>query len=101
MKNKGRRFSNTKEYKEIIYEAEAQDAASPTSDDDPDEDVGEYRRKEAQKARERDERLKKKNDEKMEKIIRKRQKQERHHERKVLSYEDMPLEDVPERETKK
>ncbi|MBQ3416610.1 MAG: hypothetical protein IJH32_02085 [Ruminococcus sp.] len=101
MKNKGRRFSDTKEYKEIIYEAESQDASIPTSDDDPDEDVVEYRRKEAQKVRERDERLKKKNDEKMEKIIRKRQKQERHRERKVLSYEDMPLEDVPERETKK
>ena len=97
MKNKGRRFSDKKVNNEIIYDAESRDASIPTSDDDPDEDVREYRRREAGKARERDERLKKKNDAKMEKIIKKRQKHESHHEREVLSYEDMPLQDVPER----
>lgn len=101
MKNKGKRFSDKKENNEIIYDAESKDAMIPTSDDEPDEDVREYRKKEAQKARERDERLKQKNDEKMEKIIRKRQKKDSRHERKVLTYEEMPLDEVPEELTTK
>lgn len=100
MKNKGKRFSDEKENRDVIYDAQSRDAMIPTSDDEPDEDVREYRQKAASKEREHNERLKKKNDAKMEKILKKRQKQERHHERAVLSYEDMPLEDVPRRDTK-
>ena len=100
MKNKGRRFSDEKDPKEVIYDADSRDAEIPTSDDEPDEDVREYRRKEAKRARERDERLKKKNDEKMEKIIKNRQKKERLHEREVLSYEDMPLPERPQKKIK-
>lgn len=105
MKSKGKRFSDKKENienKDIIYDAESEDAMILSSDDEPDEDVKEFRKKEAQKAKERDERLKKKNDQKIEKIIQKRQKHDSRHERKVLTYEDMPLDNVPEeRETKK
>lgn len=82
------------------YDTESEEVFTPSSDDEEDEYEKEYRRKAALKERERDERLKKKNDEKLKKLMKKRQKRDAHSDRKVLSYEDMPLDEREEKRQK-
>ena len=45
------------------------------------------------KKKDKDQRLKEKNSKKLEKLLKKQQKKEKHINREVLSYEDMPLEE--------
>ena len=48
----------------------------------------------------KDERLKEKNSKRLEKLLQKQRKREKHSDRQVLSYEDMPLEDRPDEQKK-
>ncbi len=69
MDNNDNRFSDFDEIKNLIYDAESRTLNIPTSDDEPDEDVEQYRRKETEREKERSERLKKKNDKKVDQIL--------------------------------
>lgn len=57
--------------------------------------------KDSDKEKKREERLKEKNEKKLEKLMKKQKKREKHSDREVLSYEDMPLEEREESRPKK
>ena len=70
----------------VVIEKEPKESKEGSSDAEKDESDDEKRRD-----RERDERLKQKNSKKLERFMKKKRSREERSDRKVLSYEDMPL----------
>ena len=62
----------------------------------PDTDSKEYTPSHAKHLNKKDKRLKEKNSKKLEKLMKKQKRKEEHSHREVLSYEDMPLEELKE-----